>query len=257
MNIAKFFTDPNDAVAEIQRRRNDTDLRQRVADFLNNDIPAHFNDDTPILYLARHVVTPSHETLKFIEKAQPHGLPIVLSQDTKDKFVSNNSMKRTLGKMPVVKGVSRNTDEIIEHFTIIDFDDAQGKPFREIMTKNNGDLVNFHTSLLRDIYPSGITIVDEAEWIDRNGRGNILEHYKKFLTLFLAHGILYETFIPEDYYFVKHVLEPAVAFVEEIFGYRPLICELIPSRDLNDRNWDAYPSVLYARIKNMLTGGGK
>ncbi len=257
MNTAKFFTNPNDAVAEIQRRRNDTDLRQRVADFLNGDIPEHFSGDTPILYLARHVVTPSHETLKFIEKAQPLGLPIVLGQDVKDKFVSNNSMKRTLGKMPVVKGISRNTDEIIEHFTVIDFDDAQGKPFCEIMTKNNGSLVELHTSLLREIYPTGITIVDESEWIDRNGRGNILEHYKRFLTLFLAHGIMYETYILEDHYFVKQVLEPAVAFVEETFGYKPLICELIPNRDIGERNWDAYPSVLYARIKNMLTGDKK
>lgn len=251
MNTEKFFTPVNEAIEEIQRRRLDVGLRKRVEDFLHGDIPKHFDGDTPILYLARHVITPSFSVLRFIEITQKFNLPTVLSQDVKDKFVSNNSVKHALGKLPVMKGVSRRVDEIVEYFTVIDFKEAQGKSFSDIKTKFNTPLVDFHVNLFKEIYPQGVTIIDESDWIDRNDRGNLIEHYKKMLSLYIFHGVLFETFLAEDAEFVEKVLEPSFAFVEEHFGCRPLICELLDKETNTQRNWDAYPSIFYAHIKNL------
>ena len=66
----RIFTPLAEAVAEIQRRREHTDLMQRVEDFLQGDIPEYLRSPAPVLYLARHVATPNLETLRFVELAR-------------------------------------------------------------------------------------------------------------------------------------------------------------------------------------------
>ncbi len=249
-NLEKFFTPLEEAVVEIKRRREDKDLIKKVEDFFNADIPPHFNGSDPICYLARHVATPNFETLHFIELAKSTGLPIVIGQDIKDKFVTNNALKRALGKMPVQKGAARSGDEIIEHFTIIDFATAQGKQLKDIATKFDQNLVDFHTQLLKEVYPTGITLVDESEWVDRNHRGNILEHYKKMLALLIVHGVMFEFYEPEDYPLLHSIIKPAFEEIEERFGVKPLVSNLITPEMQNERNWNGYPSVVYPFIKS-------
>ncbi len=249
MDNKPLLTTPEAAVEEIQRRRENPKLMQQVADFLHGDIPPHFIGAQPIAYLARHVATPSFETLHFIEIGKQLGLPIVIGEDIKDKFVSNNCLKYALGKLSVVKGMTRNSDEIIERFTIVNFDEAQGKPLSEVKTIFGEPLISIHANLLKEIYPEGVHIVDESTWIDRHHRGDLFEHYKRVLALTLVHSIMFETYVAEDYEFVETVLKPAFAHIESTFGYKPLISELIPPEIQRQRNWDAYPSVVYPFLK--------
>ena len=253
-NLEKFFTPLEEAVLEIKRRREDKDLIKKVEDFFNTDIPEHFMGPDPICYLARHIATPNYETLHFIDIAKSTKLPIVIGLDVKDKFVTNNALKRALGKMPVQKGAARSGDEIIEHFTIIDFATAQGRQLKDIVTKFDQNLVDFHLQLLREVYPTGITLVDESDWVDRNHRGNILEHYKKMLALLIVHGVMFETYPPEEYQLVKETPEPAFDFIQEYFGCTPLIYNHISPEAENLRDWNAYPSVIYPYCKDSLKG---
>jgi len=96
------FTPLPEAVAEIQRRRSDTELPKQVEDYLQGDLPDYLRGPQPVLYLARHVATPNLETLHFIDITRPFGLPVVIGQDSHDKFVTHNAMKHALARMPVL-----------------------------------------------------------------------------------------------------------------------------------------------------------
>lgn len=250
-DVRRFITPANEAVEEITRRRNDAKLVKRVTEYLNDDIPEHFRNG-PILYLSRHVATPSYATLRFIELAKPYGLPLVIGQDINDLFVSNNALKRSMAKMAITKGVTRHSDEIIEHFTILDFSTGQGKPFKELKTTFGDDFVSYHTTLLHSVYPEGFDVFDESPWVDRHHRGDLLEHYKKLLTLLVTNGIMFEWYEPEDHQFVKEVLTPAFEFVNDYFGHKPLICDLIEPEIEDQRDWNSYPSVVYKLVKNSI-----
>jgi hypothetical protein len=61
-----------------------------------------------------------------------------------------------------------------------------------------------------------------------------------------------ENYELEDRGFVENILTPSFKFIEEHFGYRPLICNLVAPEIAMVRNWDSYPSVLYKLVKNAL-----
>lgn len=252
-SASDLLISPVEAVREIELRRNNTELLQKVQDYLEGDIPRYFKGKQPVLYMARHVAAPNFEVLRFIELARPFGLPIILSQDPKDKFVSNNSLKRALGKMPIVRAVTADGREIIEHFTIIDFAKTQGRRFKNIRTNFDMPLIKFQNYLLNQVYPHEVKLVNDSAWIDRHHRGDLLEHYKKFLALLLIHGIMFESYVDEDELFVKDILRPAFNFIEKEIGVRPLICNLVDEELLHTRDWYSYPSVIYQYVEKFYT----
>lgn len=247
-----LLTPKNQAIEEIKKRRKDKELVKKVSNFLDGDIPAHFNQEKPILYLSRHLATPNYEALKFIEIGKPLGLPLVIGQDTKGIFTSNNEMKRGLGKLAVTKGVSRTLDEIIEYFTLVDFSTEQGKSLCEVKTKAGISLIELHAKLLRKIYPNTVKICDESDWIDRNYRDNLLKQYENMLALMTVYGVMFETYTESETNFVNDILIPSFKNVEQKIGVRPLIVELINDEIEMTRNWEGYPSVLYQFIKEEL-----
>lgn len=249
--LDRIFTPLDEAIAEIKRRRKDSGLVERVKTFLGS-IPEHFDQKDPILYLSRHVATPNLETLRFIELAKPYGLPTVIGEDHDDKFVSNNSLKRSLGKMPVMKGTARNGDEIIENFTIIDFDKAQGKPLHAVDTIFDEKLTSFHAELMREIYPSGVQIIDESAWVGKCRKKELLTQYKRMFALHVVHGISFEWYPPQEAQLVKDIVIPAIDFIHETFGVMPLIHELVPAHLNTEKNWESYPSVLYPFLRRKI-----
>lgn len=252
LDTKRFFTPLDQAIKEIEKRRQNKDLVNTVNEFLNNDIPEHFLGDKPICYLSRHVATPNYESLRFIELARPYKLPLIIGQDRHGKFVSNNELKLPLGKMPVTKGISHNQDEIIENFTIIDFAKSLGKPMSQIYTKFGVNLVTYHNKLFREIYSNTVQIADESDWVDRNFREDIIKQYEHMLALMCVHGIMFESYPTTEHDFVKEVLAPAFDKITAKFGIKPLIVEHIPDELEITRNWNAYPSVLYSFIKRDL-----
>jgi hypothetical protein len=247
-----FLTSFEDALVEIEYRRKHTNLKERVDAFLNNDIPTVFKSEEPIFYLSRHIATPNYETLRFIELTINHSYATVVGQDPNDVFVSNNCLKRALGKMQIMKGSTRNGDEIVENFTILDFNQCQGRQLQNCTTTTGTNLVKFHNDLLREIYPNDVVLSVESEWIDRNNRGNLYEHYVKYLSLLIVHGISFEDYVQEDIPFVSSSLVPAIETVTKLFGCKPLICPLIPPDLAFEKNWVGYPSVIYPFVKREI-----
>ena len=248
-----IFTPLEEAVEEIKKRNQDSHLRKKVEDFLNGDIPEHFNQEQPIFYLSRHVATPNYEALRCVELAKPFDLPLVIGQDSKGKFVSNNVLKRAAAKLPITTGFTHEQDEIIEYVTIVDFAKYQGLPLSEIVTKNGANFVTYHNQLFTHIYPEDVSIAEEADWVDRNHRDDIAKQYEKMVALLCVHGIMLESYPEEETLFVREVLEPAMKKVEETIGVKPLIVEHIDDDLEVTRDWNGYPSVLYKIIKDSIT----
>lgn len=249
----EILTPLPDALKELERRRLDSKLTEAVRKYLDDDIPPYCKDE-PVLYLARHIATPNFETKRFVHLTAETGLKTVLGQDTKDIFVPQNPLKHALGKMPIHMGTSQKNGKTIERFqniSIIDFNTSNGKPFSDIKTVWGEPLATFHARLCEWYLQKPVPVVDDADWIERNGRGNLLEHYKRFLALFIRDGILFEDYIAEDKderQFILKVLRPAFSFIEKKFGVRPLIANLATTSTESGTFWYSYP----AEIKKML-----
>lgn len=237
-----FLTPQDEALYLLRQRGKDTHLRSKIEYYLDNDIPDYFKKE-PIGYLARHVATPNFETIHFLNICRQNNIPSFIGQDPSDIFVTNNDLKKALGKLPI--HFSDSIDESrFSYTTIIDFNTTQGKKFKEIKTLYGQDLIDFHNNLFLNFYKEPVNIVDDSAWISRKHRGDLLAHYKKFLALLVVHGVMFEYYIKDDPYelkFVKEVLIPAFIFIEEKFGHRPLIVSLVNDGDEN-KNWYGYPS---------------
>lgn len=243
------------AVQEINKRRSDQNLVNAVREYLNNDIPPHFDQNLPVFYLSRHIATPNEETMRFMQLCRSFdpSIPIVIGQDTEDIFVGNNILKHNLGKLKIQKGYNKNHQPIYEHQTIINFSDAQGIKLKNIETVCNISLIDFHAEMLNRLRPTEVEIADESEWVSRNHRGDLLEHYKKFLALLIVHGIMFEFYEEEDRQFVFNILIPAYKFVQKKFGCKPLITFLVDPTEELEKDWNAYPSSVQPYVENCLS----
>lgn len=251
--IRELFTPPDEAIQIIKDRRCDLSLVNRVSEFLNHDVLDEFSGASPVFYLPRHLATPSLETLYAIEFSKSFGLDLVVGEDRRGIYVTNNELKLPLGKLPVESGKDKNNNTIIENHTVIDITGSQGKPMSEIITHYGMSLPEFHSHLMRPWLGEGVTTVDEADWIDRNSRNNILEQYKKVLALTCANAIMLEWYTPSELQFGTEIFEPAFNFVCQKIGVRPLIVELVPAERDVERNWNSYPFEVYEAISQLVT----
>lgn len=146
-----YLTPYDEAVAEAIRRSKDPELRKKVEAYLGNDLPSYFGKK-PVLLLARHLATPNFESLRFLHTLSALELPIVVSQDLKDRFTSKNMLKRALGKMPVCTQITQRSGVVIENYrnvTVVDFNENQGKPLSEVTTLWGEPLSDFHARLFK------------------------------------------------------------------------------------------------------------
>lgn len=256
-DISDLTMPPFEAVQELKRRQKDPILKKKIEEYLSGDIPEYYRDG-PILYLARHTVTPNFETLRFIHLISNLGLKTVVTQDSKGLFVTQNQVKRALGKLPVCRRVTQKGGKLNEHYqnvTIVDFNEADGKAFYEIKTLWGENLIDFHTRLFSELNIQVVEAPDDAKWLDRHHRGNLLEHYKQLLALFVAHGIFFENYNADDeheVHFVEQVLRPACHFIEQRFGYRPIITQVFPTSFESYHFWISYPAKVMDIVRESL-----
>lgn len=249
---------PLEAVLELERRQKDPELKKKVEEYLDGDVPEYFKDG-PILYLARHIATPNFETLRLVHLMRELGMKIIVSQDTKDLFVPHNQLKKALCKLSILRGISQkgnNLNEQYQNVTIVDFNTANGKRFDTVTTLWGEKLIDFHARLFSQLIHGNIESPDDAAWIDRHHRGNLLEHYKQSLALFVTHGIFFDDYPIEDEHeisLVRRVLRPAYRFIEQRFGLRPIIVQLVPKTFESNRFWISYPKDVLDIVRASLT----
>jgi hypothetical protein len=248
----KINTPLSKAIAENQKRQQRPELKQAVCDFLKNDIPPHFNGPRPIFYLSRYIATPDYETLHYFKQVQNTNWPIVIGEDTDDIFTSHHSLKRNLVKLPIVSGLAKNGDGILQYVTTADFNSQQGKPLKGVTLHNQMSLTDFHKKLCAQFLPKNVLVVDESAWVDRHSRGKLIELYEQLLPLFLVHGIMLEQYEPNELDFLEAVVIPARETTIKRFGCAPLIAPLQVRYSKKVADINSYPPEVGLFVNKIL-----
>lgn len=250
-----------DAIAELRLREQIPGLKKQIEDYFGGDIPTYLNNG-PVLYMARHIGTPNFESLRFLSLIKELELPVVISQDSRGLFVTQNHIKKALCKLPICTRVSQKGGKLNEHYhkiSVVDCNTENGKPFSEVVTLWGEKLADFHSRLFKELGHEGLEFPDDAEWVDRHGRGNLLAHYKELFMLFVVHGVFFENYNlndPHEVAFVRDILRPACAYVKEQTGYSPLISPIFPLHHESYDFWISYPSKVRDVIRKSMHKSG-
>ncbi len=245
------YTPLSEALKILEERRKDKDLVKKIEELLKGDIPEILNSNKCAI-LGRHIATPNFENRMFVKISKEYNLRPVFFEYLKDKFVSKNDFKLSLGQLRINDGYNRNGDRTIHKVSIIDFHENDGKAISEINTLWGTSLVQFHRDL-NTVYKLDLTEVafyDLSDWIMRHG-GKATNFYKDLLLLFVCHGILFENFLVENdpSSFSKKIVIPAIENIKKITGCEPLIVPIPPMDIEEDDQWFSHESIIKDLIK--------
>lgn len=229
----------------LKEREGNEKLERYVASQFPEGVPKYVMGD-PVMVYFRNLATPNFETYRFMICADVlNELRPLIFEYSADKFADINEFKRALGKMLFYKRLNKNLEPIITHKTIIDMSKWNGKRINEIVTLDGQSLVEFHHKLFYERFPEMYgSVHDVSDWLTASGVITAKEWYKKFLSLFLTHGALFENFMTSDtdLELTRDAVLPAIIEIEKECGYRPLIVALEPTHIEGDAFWHSYPS---------------
>jgi hypothetical protein len=235
-----YFGSMEEAMAELERRRNDKELQKKVEEYLQDvGIPEPFKNE-PRLVLFRQVATPNIEVSRFLIIADGVGMKPLFLEYFDDKFTSNNEWKLYLGKLAFYEGVGKKGGAKINYKTIIDFNKFNGKRICEVTTLWGDKLSDFHRSLFNINYNhiESENFFEASDWFKSCG-GSAEKYYKKLLALFILNNILIENFMldEDEFIFTKNTFLPAFKFVTDFFGLKPIIVTLAPTKIESEEFW--------------------
>ncbi len=255
-NRSKFDTFAYVSVEEALNEVNKRQQNKEITKYLNKLVPEGVPEimmGKRVVVMFRHVATTNYEIARFYELASQFDgyLPIILEY-TKDKFLSRNEWKHSLGKLCFNLGPNKNGEHITESHTIINFNDSDNKKISEIMTVWNEGLVDFHHRLFKNTYPSQIkNVYDLSDWL-LTVEGGARNYYKRFLAFFLKDAVLFENFLLEknEKNFTKEVIIPSILEIVSESGVKPLIVALEPTETESDAYWLSHPHEDKGFIRN-------
>jgi hypothetical protein len=216
-----IYTPVEAALAVLRQRRRDPELMKSVVEFLGGDIPDYLLK-ADCFVLPRHIATPNNEALYVLEQARKHGALAVFSQDPKDKFTSVNNLKRRLARPEICAETPARLS--YRKIDIVDVPQYEGKRLHEVHCRDGRGLIDFHNSLFDRLPVRDFFLADDSGWIDRNHRGDVANHYRRYLALFVTHGVLFEDFeTADDAELRERTVHPLLAEFEVRWGLHPLI----------------------------------
>ncbi len=246
------YTPLSEAVKILEERQKDKELVKKVEELLGGDIPQPLRELGRYGINSKQVATPNHDTNHFLKLSKDFNFIPFFSEYLDDKFTSNNHFKYSLGVLHINNGLNKNSDDIIEKITIVDFNKYNGLPIREVQTKWGEGLVDFHRNLLKSspYYQENCIFYDASSWLKRNG-GDALHYYNKDMLVYTCYGILFENFIisGEDKKFSQEILLPAIENCIKLTGLKPLIVPIPPMDIEEDEKWVFYDSFIKKNIK--------
>ena len=198
--------------------------------------PSAFMYEEPIGFVSRHIATARYEDCAFILLTEQAGLRPVWSTYTRDRFVTHSPVKASYLLPKIVTGFSPRGFPEVRKLRLADTQEAEIRHLRleEISTGNGELIVAWHQNLLHGVYPQAL-ITDPSDIY--LACGGAKGYYPLFLSLAVAHGVLFEDFHGGEtgeglMRFTREIFEPAFAAVEAIFGVPPLIIPLPWWREL-------------------------
>ncbi|MER3570097.1 MAG: hypothetical protein C4348_00570 [Patescibacteria group bacterium] len=179
-------------------------------------------------FLARHLATARYEDFAFILLTKRAGLKPTWLTYTADRFVTCSPVKVSYLCPKIVTGFGRRGGPILRKYRLANPRVAERKRLCDIRINTGKKLVDWHRRRLEAVYP-GANVVDFSRVFQ--ARGNAQGYYPLFLSLAVAHGVLFEDFHGGESgerlnSFTKEVFEPAFDEVTNTFGVQPLIVKL-------------------------------
>lgn len=237
---------PLEAAVETLRKRRPRHATMQTS--IGATVPQVLACERPVGVLFRQVGTPNYETRRVARLCAQHGLRLVIWEYHDDRFVVQNSDKHALGKLGFYGGIGRNGGRRLEYVRIFDVVAMNGRSFREIVTADGEPLLDFHHRLLAAECPElgPDALFDGSAWFARHG-GSARDYYAAFVSLFLRHAILFETFVLQEESeraFTRDVFLPAFTGLLEATGLRPLVVPAEREDWEGDDFWDFYPEPL-------------
>lgn len=240
-----LFTEPDVAVRELIRRREDQQLAKDVSAFLGNgtDISDRVQEPTALLF--RQVATPIHETIRFLQLSESLSLKPLVLEYLDDKFVgAGNPYKRALGKLPIFQHTGSDGRDMVRYATMLDFNKFVGKKISEACCISGMTLAEFHHDLLQKITGKSADTLcfDATSWFDSHGH-TASNYYDPFMALLVRDCVLFENYEVTRHLtpFMHDVVIPAFERIETRFGLRPLIVRLLPKHEEERLYWNSYP----------------
>ena len=190
-----------------------------------------------------HVATPNFEIERFLCLASDSKLQPLFWEYHRDKFVSCNPCKRSLGRMGFHTGRNRHNQPLVAYRNVVCFS-QNGRPIAEVRTFWGQPLVEFHHDLLLATWPHLTRNIcwNASDWYHAHGP-TPRHYYRELFALLLSHGMLFESFLLDkiEYQFTRDVVLPAFQEVRDRYGLKPLIVRLDPSESEGDPYWLLYP----------------
>lgn len=239
------YTPFSEALTELWKRREDSQLNDCIMKLLNNDVPEPFLNKVRMVLL-RYLITPNYEILRFLHIAtETENFEPLLCEFPRDKFVPSNASKRFLGKLTFFMGWDHFGKLQAERFEIIDFESANNKSITDIKTLWGQTLQDFHHEFFTKIYPNlkSENTYDISTWYAGHGP-QAKKFYLPLLLLFVRHAVLLENFVLQDKQespFIKDIFLPAFIEVYKLTGHKPLVVAFEPTDIEGDKYWLCYP----------------
>jgi hypothetical protein len=241
-----IYTPWEEAVRELEVRKNDAVLERRLKTLLPHGIPAPMENNMPYVVLFRNIATSNYETNRFViiaDSLSHYGLKPLLLEYLGDNFNDRNHWKHLAGRLCFSKGINKRGEWMFETLNLINFNDSNNKPLASLRTLWGESFVELHHTLFERRFPSMKGCYhDISSWLQANG-GRAREYYRPFLSLFLRDGILLDNFLmsSKESSFTRDVVLPIFKEVQEETGYKPLIVPLDPPSMEGHDFWYYHP----------------
>lgn len=232
MDTSRFYVGLDSATAMLAARQ---PFREQVeAWWLSRGwgLPPFFvANQEPVAALCRQVATARYEDVVFAGLAKRAGLRPVWPEYLGDTFVDSNSYKRSLVHRHICRGIGKRGGLKLGLEKLAAPAECNGRQLRDIVVGHERrPLTNYHHEVQNQIISDAVRF-DVTAWLKSIDGGRASDYYAASLSLFIAHGVLFE-----DYHggesggrlngFTATVFEPAWRSVTERFGAAPLIVPL-------------------------------
>ena len=242
----------DEAREELHKRWADIELKKLIEAELGDRFWPKFTDK-PYALLWRALLSPDNGFDFFYQCAKYINLEPIGFEFLSDKFVSINDEKKGLSRIKISHDGTKETE-------LVSLPHNEGKKIKDVVIHDGGKLVDFHHSLFRKAKYS-FEIIDMSTWLKSfNGPA---DYYYAYLLHFVAHGVLFETFLNEgderEDAFTNTIVMPAIERIKEKTGLAPMVVRLYPEHqdEFEDFYWWSYPPHLnkylldYVRQNNL------
>lgn len=233
--LESIYTPPVEAAAELL-------IRQVPAKHSSQHPLLQYLCSRPFAVLSRNISTPNFELHRFVSLARSIGLTPLVLEFRRDRFVTNNLLKLALARLAFSAEPHMPTQPAVT--SIVHLPTAIGLPLNQVTTTWGQPLLEFHRELLSAAgsFPA-LNSYDSSDWFAMQLTG-AQSFYHQFLSLFVSHGVLFESFLltSDERDFTANVVIPAFFAAHSICGLQPLICRLDPPESEGEAHWLRYPA---------------